>query len=128
MGNAIASLTQAINQILAGPPQQHNVLVSTTGAIVGAGVKKPAKFKGKKDNIQKNAENARWFLATYKVYACLQSALNMMDAQDVIIRKDSQWIGLFLSFMEGEAGNWATPYHKEMGNGTTPFNESRMTR
>jgi hypothetical protein len=24
--------------------------------------------------------------------------------------------------MEGEAGNWATPYCKEMGNGTTPFN------
>jgi hypothetical protein len=24
--------------------------------------------------------------------------------------------------MEGEAGNWAMPYHEEMGNGTTPFN------
>jgi hypothetical protein len=46
----------------------------------------------------------------------------MMDAQGVIIREDSQWIGPFLSFMEGEAGNWATPYRKEMGNGTTPFN------
>jgi hypothetical protein len=65
----------------------------------------------------------RRFLTAYKVYACLQPALNMMDAQGVIvIRKDSQWIGLFLSFMEGEAGNWATLYREEMGNGTTPFN------
>jgi hypothetical protein len=24
--------------------------------------------------------------------------------------------------MEGEADGWATPYHKEMGNGKTPFN------
>jgi hypothetical protein len=62
MGNAITGLTQAINQIIAGPPQQHNVLVSTTGAIIGAGVEKPAKFKGKKDGIQKNAEDARRFL------------------------------------------------------------------
>jgi hypothetical protein len=71
MGNAIAGLTQAINQIIKGPPQQHNVLVSTTGAIIGAGIKKPAKFKGKKDDIQKNAEDARRFLAAYKAYACL---------------------------------------------------------
>jgi hypothetical protein len=63
LGNAIAGLTQAINQIIAGPPQQHNVLVSTTGAIVGAGVKKPAKFKGEKDDIQKNVEDACRFLA-----------------------------------------------------------------
>jgi hypothetical protein len=122
IGNAITSLMQAINQIIAGPPQQHNVLVSTTGAIVGAGVKKPAKFKGKKDDIQKNAENARRFLAAYKMYACLQPALNMVDAQGVVTRKDSQWIGSFLSFMEGEAGDWAMPYCKEMGNGTAPFN------
>jgi hypothetical protein len=122
MGNAITGLTQAINQIIAGPPQQHNVLVFTTGAIVGAGVKKPAKFKGEKDNIQKNAEDARRFLAAYKAYACLQPVLNIVDAQGVVTRKDSQWIGLFLSFIEGEAGNWATLYHKEMGNGTTPFN------
>jgi hypothetical protein len=27
MGNAITGLTQAINQIIAGPPQQHNVSV-----------------------------------------------------------------------------------------------------
>jgi hypothetical protein len=105
MGNAIAGLTQAINQIISGPPQQHNMLVSTTGAIVRAGVKKPAKFKGKKDNIQKNAEDACCFLATYKVYACLQLAFNMVDAQSIIIRKNSQWIGLFLFFMEGEAGD-----------------------
>jgi hypothetical protein len=122
MGNAIASLMQAINQIIAGLPQQHNVSVSTTAAIFGAGIKKPAKFKGKKDNIQKNAEDARCFLAAYKAYTCLQPALNMVDAQGVIIRKDSQWIGLSLFFMEGEAGNWAMPYRKEMGNGTTPFN------
>jgi hypothetical protein len=122
MGNAITGLTQAINQIIAGPPQQHNVLVSTTGAIVGAGVEKPAKFKGKKDDIQKNAEDARRFLAAYKAYTCLQPALNMVDALGVITRKDSQWIGSFLSFMEGEAGDWATPYREEMGNGTTPFN------
>jgi hypothetical protein len=51
MGNAITGLTQAINQIIAGPPQQHNVSVSTMGAIVGAGVEKPAKFKGEKDDI-----------------------------------------------------------------------------
>jgi hypothetical protein len=51
MGNAIAGLTQAINQIITGPPQQHNVSVSTTRAIVGAGVEKPAKFKGEKDDI-----------------------------------------------------------------------------
>jgi hypothetical protein len=122
MGNAITGLTQAINQIIAGPPQQHNVSVSTTGAIVGAGVEKPAKFKGEKDNIQKNAEDARRFLAAYKAYACLQPALNTVDALGVITRKDSQWIGSFLSFMEGEAGDWATPYREEMGNGTTPFN------
>jgi hypothetical protein len=122
MDNAITSLTQAINQIIAGPLQQHNVSVSTTRAIVGAGVKKPAKFKSKKDNIQKNAEDARRFLAAYKVYACLQPALNMVDTQGVVTRKDSQYIGLFLSFMEGEAGDWATPYRKEMGNGTTLFN------
>jgi hypothetical protein len=122
MGNAITGLTQAINQIIAGPPQQHNVLVSTTGAIVGAGVKKPAKFKGEKDDIQKNAEDARRFLAAYKAYTCLQPALNMVNAQGVVTRKDSQWIGSFLSFMEGEAGDRATPYRKEMGNGTTPFN------
>jgi hypothetical protein len=105
MGNAITSLTQAINQIIVGPPQQHNVLVSTIGAIVGAGVKKPAKYKGEKDNIQKNAEDVRRFLAAYKAYACLKLALNMVDTQGVITRKDSQWIGSFLSFMEGEAGN-----------------------
>jgi hypothetical protein len=93
MGTAIFSLTQAINQIIARPPQQHNVLVSTTGAIVGAGVKKSAKFKGEKDNIQKNAEDAHRFFVAYKVYACLQPALNTMDAQGVITRKDSQWIG-----------------------------------
>jgi hypothetical protein len=122
MGNAITSLTQAINQIIAGPPQQHNVLVSTTGAIVGAGVEKPAKFKGEKDDIQKNTKDARRFLATYKAYACLQPALNMVDASGVVTRKDSEWIGLFLFFMEGEAGNWATPYRKKMGNGTTRFN------
>jgi hypothetical protein len=122
MGNAITGLTQAINQITVGPPQQHNVSVSTTGAIVGAGVEKPAKFKGKKDNIQKNAEDARRFLAAYKAYACLQPALNTVDALGIVTRKDSQWIGLFLSFMEGEAGDWATPYREEMGNGTTPFN------
>jgi hypothetical protein len=122
MGNAITGLTQAINQIIAGPQQQHNVLVSTTGAIVGAGVEKPAKFKGEKDDIQKNAEDARRFLAAYKAYACLQPALNMVDALGVVTRKDSQWIGSFLSFMEGEAGDWATPYHEEMGNGKTPFN------
>jgi hypothetical protein len=121
-GNAIAGLTQAINQIIAGPQQQHSMLVSTTGAIVGAGVEKPAKFKGKKDNIQKNAEDACRFLAAYKAYACLQPALNMVDAQGVIIRKDSQWIGSFLSFMEGEAGNWATLYREEMGNSTTLSN------
>jgi hypothetical protein len=90
MSNAITGLTQAINQIIAGPPQQHNVLVFTTGAIVGAGVKKPTKFKGKKDDIQKNAEDARRFLAAYKAYACLQPALNMVDAQGVVTRKDSQ--------------------------------------
>jgi hypothetical protein len=122
MGNAIASLTQAINQIILEPPQQHNALVPTTGAIVGAGVEKPAKYKGKKDDIQKNVEDAHHFLAAYKAYACLQLALNMMNAQGVITRKDSQWIGSFLSFMEGEAGDWATLYRKEMGNGTTPFN------
>jgi hypothetical protein len=122
MGNAITSLMQAINQIIAGPPQQHNVLVFTTGAIVGAGVEKPAKFKGEKDDIQKNAEDACRFLAAYKAYACLQPALNMVDAQGAVTRKDSQWIGLFLSFMGGEAGDWAMPYRKEMGNGTTPFN------
>jgi hypothetical protein len=122
MGNAITGLTQAINQIIAGPPQQHNVSVSTTGAIVGAGVEKPAKFKGKKDNIQKNAEDARCFLAAYKAYACLQPALNMVDTQGVVTRKDSQWIGSFLSFMKGEAGDWATPYCEEMGNSTMPFN------
>jgi hypothetical protein len=121
MGNAIAGLTQAINQIIAGLPQQHNIPVSTTGALVGAGIEKPTKFKGKKDNIQKNAEDACCFLAAYKAYACLQLALNMVDAQGVITRKGSQWIGLFLSYMEGEAGNWATPYRKEMENGTTPF-------
>jgi hypothetical protein len=122
MGNTITGLTQAINQIITGPPQQHNVSVSTTRAIVGVGVEKSAKFKGKKDNIQKNAEDARCFLAAYKAYAYLQPALNMVDAQGVVTRKDSQWIGLFLSFMEEEAGDWATPYRKEMGNGTTPFN------
>jgi hypothetical protein len=122
MSTAIASLMQAINQIIAGLPQQHNVLVSTTGAIFRAGVEKPAKFKGKKDNIQTNTENACRFLAAYKAYTYLQPALNMMDAQGVITRKDSQWIGLFLSFMEEEAGSWATPYCEEMGNGKTPFN------
>jgi hypothetical protein len=105
MQNAIAGLTQAINQIIAGPQQQHNGSVFTTGAIVGAGVEKPAKFKGKKDDIQKNTEDACRFLAAYKAYACLQPALNMVNAQGIITRKDSQWIGLFLSFMEGEAGN-----------------------
>jgi hypothetical protein len=105
MGNATAGLTQAINQIIAGPPQQHNILVSTTGAIVGVGVEKPAKSKGKKDDIQKNAEDACRFPATYKAYACLQPALNIVNAQGVITRKDSQWIGSFLSFMEGEAGD-----------------------
>jgi hypothetical protein len=89
MGNAITGLTQAINQIIAGPPQQHNVLVSTTGANVGAGVEKPAKFKGKKDDIQKNAEDARHFLAAYKAYACLQPALNIVDALGAVTRKDS---------------------------------------
>jgi hypothetical protein len=89
MRNAIANLMQAINQIIAGPPQQHNMLVSTTGAIAGAGVEKPTKFKGKKDNIQKNAEDARCFLAAYKAYACLQPALNVVNAQGVITRKDS---------------------------------------
>jgi hypothetical protein len=89
MGNAITGLTQAINQIITGLLQQHNVSVSTTGAIVGAGVEKPAKFKGEKDDIQKNAEDARRFLATYKVYACPQPALNMVDAQGVVTRKDS---------------------------------------
>jgi hypothetical protein len=89
MGNAITGLMQAINQIITGPPQQHNVLVSTTGAIVRAGVEKPAKFKGEKDDIQKNAEDARCFLAAYKAYACLQPALNMVDAQGVITRKVS---------------------------------------
>jgi hypothetical protein len=81
------------------------VSVSTTGAIVRAGVKKPAKFKGEKDNIQKNAEDAHCFLAAYKVYACLQPALNMVNAQGVVTRKDSQWIGLFLFFIEGEPGD-----------------------
>jgi hypothetical protein len=90
MGCAIEGLTQAINQIITGPPQQHNVLISTTRAIVGAGVEKPAKFKGKKNGIQKNAEDACCFLATYKAYACLQLALNIMNAQGVITRKDSQ--------------------------------------
>jgi hypothetical protein len=98
------------------------MLVSTTGAIVEAGVKKPAKLKGEEDNIQKNAEDAHCFLAAFKAYACLQPALNMMNAQGVITRKDSQWIGLFLSFMEREAGNWATPYQEKMGNGMMPFN------
>jgi hypothetical protein len=51
VGSTIKSLTRAIDQIILGPPQQHNMLVSTTRAIIGAGVKKPAKFKGKKDNI-----------------------------------------------------------------------------
>jgi hypothetical protein len=45
-----------------------------------------------------------------------------VDALGVVARKDSQWIGSFLSFMEEEAGDWATPYREEMGNGTTPFN------
>jgi hypothetical protein len=80
VSTAIASLMQAIDQIILRLPQQHNVLVSTTRAIAGVGVKKPAKFKGKKDNIQKNAEDARCFLAAYKVYACLQLASNMVDA------------------------------------------------
>jgi hypothetical protein len=86
------------------------------------GIKKPAKFKGEKDDIQKNTEDACCFLAAYKAYACLQPALNMVDAQGVITRKDSQWIDLFLLFIEGEAGDWATPYRKEMGNSTMPFN------
>jgi hypothetical protein len=122
MSTAITSLTQAIDQINAGLPQQRNVLVSTTRAIIGVGIEKPAKFKGKKDNIQKNVKDVRRFFSAYKAYACLQPALNTMDAQGIIIRKDSQWISLFLSFVEGEAGDWATPYQEEIGNGTTPFN------
>jgi hypothetical protein len=39
------------------------VSVSTTGAITRAGVKKPAKFKGEKDNIQKNTKDVCCFLA-----------------------------------------------------------------
>ena len=124
LADSVGVMTQEITRMARNQPtpQVSVAAPSIQGAIVGAGVEKPAKFRGDASNVQKNAEEARRFLASFRAYASLVPALNQTDATGNYIRKDARWIGSFLSFMDSEAGDWATPYREMMGDQKVPFN------
>ena len=122
MQSMVESFTSSIEQITAS--QQANVQpiqVNANSAVVSAGIEKPTKFKGDNKDVQKQGEEARRFLAAFKLYASTQPALNVTQADGTTKRIDWQWIASCLSFMDGEAADWALPFRDQIGDGKQPF-------
>lgn len=122
----MAEMTAALQAVTASlqPPAPANVTITPniSGAVIGAGIEKPAKFKGDSKDVETVATHARQFLAAFVNWASQQPQLTPYNSVTKLHEKEQRrWIASFLSFMDGPAGVWATPFIEDIGNGHIPW-------
>lgn len=114
MQTSITTMNERIESLARQTPAAPvlgNVSLDLSGTI-----EKPAKFKGDGSVIQ-NANSARAFVASFVTFAQSNSKLSPDSVAN------TRWIPAFLSFMDGPARDWATPYLEAHVLGTSPWKE-----
>lgn len=129
MMNAITQLTTAVQTLAARPaPPTPTVNATVNANREVAFVEKPAGFHGK------DSASARLFRAAFIIYAQGQpdryaardaNGAFQRDANGTIVADSSKWILGALSFMHGDAAEWARPYIEAAAEGRFIFNNSR---
>ena len=130
MMNAITQLTTAVQTLAARPaPPAPTVNATVNANREVAFVEKPAGFHGK------DSASARLFRAAFSIYARGQpDKYAARDVNGALIHAagggyaadSTKWILGALSFMHGDAAEWARPYIEAAAENRPIFNNSRV--